>query len=256
MQVTTIATPAIQGHIAVVNGQPTTTTQDIADVFSKRHDDVLRVVRQRMSDAGEWRLRNFTETVTERQNPSGGAPIQSPVIRMTEAGFMFVVGKFTGKRAVEAQLAYVDEFMRMREALRTIPDPTLAYRATDMLAKTAKALRDSGIPRQQALAQALGIVRHQTGVDLLPDYTPERAKEESDEYMVIKYIGKAKRYGKDKKYGPVCAQGQMPRNKLMGLTKTPAEVLGEIIARAIAQGLIEEAKNPGCACPVYVLARQ
>lgn len=110
---------SVASHIAVIDGKPTTTTQDIAQAFDKRHDDVLRIVRQRMAEVPEeWRVRNFTDTVVERQNPSGGSPIKSPVIRMTKKGFAFVVQKFTGKKAVQVQLAYVDEFERMEEALR------------------------------------------------------------------------------------------------------------------------------------------
>jgi Rha family phage regulatory protein len=125
-QLTTTAT----GHITVIDGQPTTTTQDIAEVYGKQHDNVLRVVRQRMAEAGEWGVLNFEETVTQRTNPSGGAPIQSPVIRMTKKGFHFVVGKFTGAKAVAHQIAFADEFERMEAALTTpAPAPTLANHA-------------------------------------------------------------------------------------------------------------------------------
>lgn len=114
----------IAAHIAVTNGTPTTTTLDIAEVYGKRHDDVLRIVRQRMAAVPEaWRLRNFAETVIERPNPSGGAPIQSPVIRLTKKGFHFVVGKFTGAKAVAHQIAFADEFERMEAALA---NPTAA----------------------------------------------------------------------------------------------------------------------------------
>lgn len=112
------ANTEVSGHIVITDGQPTTTTQDIADVYGKRHDDVLRIVRKRMIEAGEWRLRNFAETVIERPNPSGGAPIKSPVIRMTKKGFHFVVGKFTGAKAVQHQIAFADEFERMESELK------------------------------------------------------------------------------------------------------------------------------------------
>ncbi|UOK17232.1 transcriptional regulator [Bordetella phage vB_BaM-IFTN6] len=114
-----LPTSAITGHITVIDGQATTTTQDIAEVYGKRHDDVLRIVRQRMAEVPEaWRLRNFTETVVERPNPSGGEPIKSPVIRMTKKGFHFVVGKFTGAKAVQHQIAFADEFERMETELQ------------------------------------------------------------------------------------------------------------------------------------------
>ncbi|WP_084675407.1 Rha family transcriptional regulator [Methylomicrobium album] len=109
----------VSGHIVVIDGQPTTTTQDIADVYGKQHAKVLAVVRQRMGEVpDEWRLANFGETVIERPNPSGGAPIKSPVIRMTKKGFHFVVGKFTSMKAVQHQIAFADEFERMESQLQ------------------------------------------------------------------------------------------------------------------------------------------
>lgn len=130
-------TPGIAAHIAVIDGQPTTTTQDIADVYGKQHGHVLRIVRQRMAEAPEaWRLSNFGETVSERANPSGGAPIQSPVIRMTKKGFHFVVGKFTGAKAVQHQIAFVDEFERLTVEIEKLvnlaipPDPVALHHCT------------------------------------------------------------------------------------------------------------------------------
>lgn len=108
-----IKATGIAAHIAVTNGEPTTTTQDIAEVYGKRHDDVLRIVRQRISEAGEWGVRNFTDT--PYTNPQNGQTYT--VIRMTEKGFHFVVGKFTGAKAVQHQIAYADEFQRMKAEL-------------------------------------------------------------------------------------------------------------------------------------------
>lgn len=34
----------------------------MAEVHSKRHDDLLRLIRNRVADAGEWGLRNFAES--------------------------------------------------------------------------------------------------------------------------------------------------------------------------------------------------
>lgn len=109
---------AISSHISVIDGKPTTTTLDIAEVYGKQHAKVLSIVRQRMAEVSEgWRIANFGETVVERENPSGGAPIASPVIRLTKKAFHFVVGKFTGAKAVQHQIAFADEFERMEAAL-------------------------------------------------------------------------------------------------------------------------------------------
>lgn len=152
-------------RITIVDGKPTTTTLDIAEVYGKKHRDVLRIVRQRMDEAPDgWCLRNFAQTVTERANPSGGAPIQSPIIRLTRKGFYFVVGKFTGAKAVEHQIAFADEFERMEAALvaqanaaamQTKPAaPSLSAKVANLEAQLANTLELQTLLRQLCTTQA------------------------------------------------------------------------------------------------------
>lgn len=162
----------VAGHIAVIDGQPTTTTQDIAEVYGKRHDDVLRIVRQRMADVpAEWRLRNFAEASIERPQTNGGT-VSYPVIRMTKKGFHFVVGKFTGAKAVAHQIAFADEFERMENELsaRTAPISTAAPELTHTgrNAIDAMCLASSlALMVQQSTFKAL-IQRESLGTEQLP----------------------------------------------------------------------------------------
>lgn len=123
---------SIASRITVIDGHPTTTTLDIANVYGKRHDNVVSLVRQRMTECPEeWCLLNFKEVIGEYQNGKGGTQT-CPVIRMTKKGFHFVVGKFTGKKAVQHQIAFADEFERMEAELQkqhTRPfNPAIVFR--------------------------------------------------------------------------------------------------------------------------------
>lgn len=138
----------IAPHTSVTNGEPTTTTQDIAEVYGKRHDNVLAIVRARMTEAGEWGVLNFQET--PYTNPQNGQTYT--VIRMTEKGFHFVVGKFTGAKAVRHQIAFADEFQRMKAELQnaTLPhhasiDPRalLLSGGTALVARLPKGLAEA-----------------------------------------------------------------------------------------------------------------
>lgn len=120
-----VTTTGITAHIAVIDGQPTTTTQDIAEVYGRRHEYVLRIVRQRMAEAGEWGVANFGET--PYTNPQNGQTYT--VIRMTKKGFHFLVGKFTGAKAVQHQIAFADAFERM-EAELSQNKPAIAINPT------------------------------------------------------------------------------------------------------------------------------
>ena len=65
----------------------TTDSLKVAAVFGKRHDHVLRAIRNLMAELPEKHRPNFGETVDNRPNPSGGDPIPSPCYRITRDGF-------------------------------------------------------------------------------------------------------------------------------------------------------------------------
>ncbi|RUP26774.1 MAG: hypothetical protein EKK45_15475, partial [Curvibacter sp.] len=92
--------------VCLNDGQLITDSIKIADVHGKRHDDVLRLIRRRIVEAGEWGVRNFAET--QGVNPQNGQSY--PVFTMTKDGYQFVVGKMTGKKAVQHQIAFIEAF--------------------------------------------------------------------------------------------------------------------------------------------------
>lgn len=112
----TVPTP-VTPEILLVNGQTVTTSLALANYFNKRHDDVIRKIRS-LDCSPEYRLRNFTETVYDRPNPAGGAPIPTPCYLLTRDGFFFVAMGFTGRRAAEFKEAYIAAFNLMEQQLR------------------------------------------------------------------------------------------------------------------------------------------
>ena len=91
----------------------TTTSQQVAAVFGKRHDDVLKRIRALVAELPDDRLGYFAATVEMRPNPSGGAMIPSPGYCITRDGFTLLAMGFTGKKAIEFKLAYIDAFNAM-----------------------------------------------------------------------------------------------------------------------------------------------
>ncbi len=102
------------------SGEVRTTSRDVADLFEKRHDQILRDIGNLVADLPD-RLHTFEETVFERPNPSGGAPIQSRGYEMTRDGFTLLAMGFTGKKALKFKLAYIEAVNRMETALRNRP---------------------------------------------------------------------------------------------------------------------------------------
>lgn len=92
----------------------TTTSEHVALVFGKRHDNVLRDIRALNKELPEeFRLLNFEETVSVRENPSGGACISSITFKLTRDAFALLAMRFTGKKALQFQVAYIGAFNAM-----------------------------------------------------------------------------------------------------------------------------------------------
>lgn len=90
---------------------PKTSTRFVAEVFDKRHDDVLKRIRN-LDCSDEFRLRNFAES--SYLNSQGK---EQPMYEMTFDGFTFLVMGFTGKQAAIFKEAYIAEFNRMRQLI-------------------------------------------------------------------------------------------------------------------------------------------
>lgn len=106
----------LKPRISIVGGNVTTTSLAIAEHFGKQHRDVLKAIRN-LECSEEYRLRNFAQTVVERENPSGGAPIKSPAYRITRDGFAFLAMGFTGAKAAAWKERYIQAFNAMEAAL-------------------------------------------------------------------------------------------------------------------------------------------
>ena len=109
-----ITTSSIE--LVVSDNKVTTTSNKIAEVFNKRHDNVLNKI-ETLECSPEFRLLNFKETVWSRPNPSGDTPIQSKAYEITRDGFVFVAMGFTGKKAAEFKEAYINAFNEMEAKL-------------------------------------------------------------------------------------------------------------------------------------------
>jgi Rha family phage regulatory protein len=101
-----------QDFITNEGDQLTTDSRKVAAVHNKRHDDLLRMIRRRVEEAGEWASRNFTECLYEQ----GGR--FWPMFTMTKDGYVFIMGRMTGKKAVEHQIAYIEAFNAMEAYIK------------------------------------------------------------------------------------------------------------------------------------------
>jgi len=98
--------------VILKKNRPTTTSLLVAEKFGKRHDTVLRKIRE-LEIPKDFALRNFAETSYLDQQGK-----EQPVIEMTRDGFTFLAMGFTGKKAAEWKIKYISAFNSMEEVLR------------------------------------------------------------------------------------------------------------------------------------------
>jgi Rha family phage regulatory protein len=95
-----------------------TTSVAVANYFQKRHDNVMDKIRVVMAECEPaWRLLNFKETFYTRENPNGGEGIATPMFELTRDAFVLIVMGFTGKKALQWKIDYINAFNKMEEEL-------------------------------------------------------------------------------------------------------------------------------------------
>ncbi|MGL4755968.1 MAG: Rha family transcriptional regulator [Aeromonadaceae bacterium] len=94
--------------------QITTTSRKIAELFGKRHADVLRRI-DNLDCGHEFIQRNFAFSY-ENNNLANGKPDR--VCSITRDGMAYLVMGFTGKQAAEFKVAYIEAFNWMADMLR------------------------------------------------------------------------------------------------------------------------------------------
>ncbi|NUW60876.1 Rha family transcriptional regulator [Cronobacter muytjensii] len=99
--------------VMAIQGKAFTTSQKIADYFGKRHDNVLRKIRQVRDECPpEFATLNFEETDFIDKN--GDA---QPMFKLTKDGYMLVVMGFTGAAATLIKVRYIQAFNWMANQL-------------------------------------------------------------------------------------------------------------------------------------------
>jgi Rha family phage regulatory protein len=99
-----------QQFIAAEGDELTTTSLQVAAVFGKRHDHVLRDVRKLLEELPASHRPNFGECFKINNLANGK---REPYFRITRDGFTLLAMGFTGKKALAFKLAYIDAFNAM-----------------------------------------------------------------------------------------------------------------------------------------------
>lgn len=121
--------PVVIPQVSVVDGRVTTTSQQVAEFFGKRHCDVLRAIDSLVADLREMgqsdHVRNFACMIAKVEIGKG-ATREDRAFRLSRDGFVLLAMRFTGQKALRFQTAYIDAFNAMEARLAaTAPSPAL-----------------------------------------------------------------------------------------------------------------------------------
>lgn len=96
--------------------QAVTTSLRIAEVFGKQHKDVLEAIRDLISSAENSALLETYFAEGEYKASNGKA---NPMYYMNRDGFTLLAVGFTGKRALQFKISYINAFNSMETQIKT-----------------------------------------------------------------------------------------------------------------------------------------
>jgi len=106
----TLSNPVDHGKqlVCIAHREAMTSSVTVAEVFHKRHDNVVRDIRKLIGDLPAGSLLRFEESsYLNEQNKS------QPMYQMTRDGFSLLAMGFSGKKALEFKLKFLDAFNLM-----------------------------------------------------------------------------------------------------------------------------------------------
>jgi len=98
--------------VVMKNRQAVTTSTSLAENFNKRHDNVMRDIQELKKD-----VLNFEEMFFETTEPDSYGR-ERKIYLMNRDGFTLLAMGFTGKRAMEFKLKYIEAFNEMERQLQ------------------------------------------------------------------------------------------------------------------------------------------
>lgn len=198
------------------DGIPVTTSRAVAEQFGKQHKNVIRDIETLVGQLKiEPATANFAELnfIQIDQPDAQGKP--RPAYLLTRDGFTLLAMGFTGAKAVQFKVAYINAFNRMERLIRG-----------GGVSATAPAL--AGIERRlEALEQATGTQTadlSEVGATFLQAI---RAATESGKYYISRPYGKATETG--------VQLGRRERTETVLIAKTAYKVYAEYVAHPLAR---------------------
>lgn len=111
---------ALENAVFLHDGHAVTTSLKVAEVFGKRHDHVIRTIREflerglpKIGESSEFGRSNFRPSSYLNEQKK-----EQPMYEITRDGFTLLAMGFTGPEALKFKVAYINRFNDMEAALK------------------------------------------------------------------------------------------------------------------------------------------
>lgn len=118
MNTTYLQSPASDGLVRLHGDTPITTSPIVAEIFGKRHDHVLRDIRDLLEElelVSEGDVPNFGE-ISYQDNYGR----HHPCYEMTHDGFALLAMGFTGREALRFKLRFIEAFNALERRVQAL----------------------------------------------------------------------------------------------------------------------------------------
>lgn len=114
MSITNSTNAGISCAVTVQNGQAVTSSLKVAEIFGKQHKNVLQTIQQIIRDYPK----NSTGLNFQLSEYTDSTGRNLPMYQMNRDGFTLLAFSFTGKRAMQFKVAYINRFNEMERQLQ------------------------------------------------------------------------------------------------------------------------------------------
>lgn len=161
--------------VTMYNHQLVTDSRQVAEHFEKQHQHVIRDIENLVNKAEEKDASKIGRMFFETAMPDAYGRMKR-VYLMNRDGFSLLVMGFTGAKALEWKLKFLEAFNAMEKAIKTpqiTPNPHYRTRmiktAVKDAADTAAMIADTfGVKKPMAMTAAMQMVGKAYGVDMTP----------------------------------------------------------------------------------------
>jgi Rha family phage regulatory protein len=104
--------------VTIINNHAATTSLDVARVFEKNHKHVTESIRKlKIEIPNDIHMSNFRHVEIIEENAIGGK-VDKSYYEITKDGFILLAMGFTGKKALQFKLAYIEKFNAMERTIK------------------------------------------------------------------------------------------------------------------------------------------